>query len=104
MTTVDQLRVSGQITPQEETSVLGFLKFANDANGAFGVCAQQAHNAGSKAGAYTACAATFQTTLSNPTELALIHVNNAQAQATIQTVVAGVNTGITAVITVLGGK
>jgi hypothetical protein len=104
MKTVDSLRVSGLITPQEETQVLGYLKFANDANGAFGVCAQQAHIAGSKSGAYTACAAAFQTTLANPTELALIRVGNSQAQQNVQTIVNGVNTGITAVLTAIGGR
>lgn len=104
MKTVDQLRVSGLISAAEETNVLGYLKFVNDANGAFGLCAQSAHTAGSKAGAYTACANVFQTTLANPAELALIKVGNPQAQQEVQTVVNGVNTGITAVMTALGGK
>lgn len=104
MKTVDQLRVTGVINVQEETNVLGVLKFLNDANGAFGTCAQQAHTAGSKAGAYTACATTFQSALNNPSELALIKVGNTQAQQEIQTIVTGVNTGIVAVMTALGGK
>lgn len=104
MKTVDSLRVSGLITPVEETNILGYLEFANKADEAFVTCAQQAHTAGSKAGAYTACAQTFQTTLNNPTTLALIHVANSTASGEIQTIINGVNTGITAVITALGGQ
>jgi len=104
MKTVDSLRVAGVITPQEETSVLGYLKFANDANGAFGNCASQAHAAGNKAGAFTACAQTFLTTLNTPSELALIRVGNPQAQQEIQTIVTGVITGVNAVIAALGGS
>jgi len=103
MKVVDSLRVSGQITVQKETEILGYLKFANDANGAFSVCAQQAHQAGSRSGAYTACAQVFQAALSNPAELALIHVDNPQTQATVQNIVAGISAGVTAVLTALGG-
>jgi hypothetical protein len=103
MKTVDQLRVSGLINVQEESNVLGYLKFINDADAAFGTCAQNAHLAGSKAGAYTACANVFTSTLNNPAELALIHVNNPQAQQNIQVIVEGVNTGINAVLAALGG-
>jgi len=104
MKSVDALRVNGTITVQEETNVLGWLKFANDGNGAFASCAQSAHTAGNAAGAYTACAQTFQATLTNPTELALIHVSNPNAQADIQAIVTGVSTGISALLTGLGGK
>lgn len=104
MKSVDALRANGNITVQEETNVLGWLKFANDGNGAFASCAQSVHNAGSKAGAYTSCAQVFQLTLANPQELSLIHVSNPQAQQNVQLIVAGVNTGITALLTGLGGK
>lgn len=104
MKTVDSLRVSGVITTQEETNVLGYLKFANDANGSFGTCAQAAHNAGSKAGSFTACAQVFSTTLNNPTELALIHVGSPQAQAEITTIANGVTAGVSAILAALGGK
>lgn len=103
MQTVDQLRVSGIITVGEETQVLGYLKFANDANGAFAVCAQQAHNAGGKGGAYTSCAQTFSSALANPAELALIHVTNPNAQATIQSIATAITTGLNTVVTALGG-
>lgn len=104
MKTVDGLRVAGAISVQEETNVLGYLKFVNDGNGAFGACAQQAHVSGSKAGAFTACATAFSQTLNNPTELALIHVNNPQAQAEITTVANGVTAGVSAILAALGGQ
>jgi hypothetical protein len=104
MKTVDQLRVSGLITPAEETNVLGYLKFVNDGDGAFLSCAQAAKTAGSKAGSFTACAQAFTTTINNPQELALIHVGNPNAEAQISLIVNGVTTGINSVITALGGK
>jgi hypothetical protein len=103
MQVVDQLRASGRISVLEETSILGYLKFANDANGAFAACAQKAHQAGSKGGAYTSCAQVFQATLANPAELSLIRVVDPNAQATVQNVVAAVTTGLNAVISALGG-
>lgn len=104
MKTVDSLRVAGTISTQEETNVLGYLKFANDANGAFGACAQAAHNAGSKAGSFTACAQVFSQTLNNPAELALIHVSNSQAEATITPIANGVTAGVLSVLAALGGQ
>jgi hypothetical protein len=104
MKTVDSLRVAGVISVQEESSILGYLKFANDTDAAFGNCAQQAHNLGSKAGAFTACAQLFLTSLNNPTEMALIKVNNPQAQQEVQNIVQGVIAGVNSVIAVLGGK
>ena len=104
MKSVDQLRVAGAISVNEETDVLNYLEFANKANGAFATCAQQAHTAGSKAGAYTACATTFQTALANPQMLLMIHVSNPTAQQNVQVIINSVNTGIAAVLTALGGK
>jgi hypothetical protein len=102
MKTVDALRVAGKITPQEESNVLGYLKFANDANGAFASCAQQVHTSGAKTG-YTACLTTFQTTLSNSEELGLLHVNP-NAQQDIQLIVNGISTGISSLLAALGGS
>lgn len=104
MKTVDSLRVAGLISPAEESSVLGYLEFANTGNRAFGTCAQQAHNAGSKQGAFTACAQTFSTALSNSQELALLKVSNPQAQQQIQEIVSEVENGIGTLITALGGS
>lgn len=104
MKTVDNLRVAGLLSAQEESTILGYLKFANDTDSAFGNCAQQAHNLGNKAGAYTACAQLFLTSLNNPQEMALIKVNNPQAQQEVQNVVQGIIAGVNAVIAALGGK
>lgn len=104
MQLVDQLRQQGAISTAEESNVLGYLKFANDGDTAFLACVQQVHLATTKATAYTGCAQTFNSALNNPQETALIHVGNAQAQATISNVVQGVVTGINLVITGLGGK
>lgn len=104
MKTVDSLRVSGEVNPQEETNILNWLKFANDGNGAFSLCAQSAHTAGGKSGAFTACAQVFSQTLTNPQELALIHVGNPQTQLEVQTLVNGISGGVAAVITALGGQ
>lgn len=103
MKTVDSVRQQGLITPAEESSVLDYLEFANKADEAFKSCADAAHTAGSKAGAFTACATTFNTALNNPTELALLHVSNAQASQNISTIVAGITTGVNAIITGLNG-
>jgi hypothetical protein len=103
MKTVDSLRVAGLISTSEESSILGYLEFANTADKAFGTCAQQAHTAGSKPGAFTACAQTFSTALANPQELELIKVSNAQAQAQIQTIISEVTNGVGTLITALGG-
>jgi ABC-type oligopeptide transport system substrate-binding subunit len=102
--TVNQLQQTGTISVQEAANVFNYLKFANDANAAFSTCAQQAHNAGGKAGAYTACATTFTAALNTPAELALIHVSNANSQQTVQTIVTAVSTGVTALVTALGGQ
>jgi hypothetical protein len=104
MKTVDTLRVNGEISPAEESNVLGYLEFANVANGSFSTCAQQVHTAGTKVGGYTACVNTFSTALANPQELALIHVTNPSALQEIQNLVNGLSTGLTALTTSLGGQ
>ena len=104
MKATDQLRSAGKITVQEESNILGYLEFANTANGAFGKCAQSAHNAGSKAGAYTACAQVFSTALNDPQKLALIHVSNSNSQQEVMVIVNGVTAGVSAILTALGGQ
>lgn len=102
--TVSQLQQSGLISPQEALNVANYLEFANQADAAFGTCAQTAHTAGSRAGAFTACATTFNTALNNPTQLALLHVSNPKASQNVTTIVNGITTGVSAVITALGGS
>jgi hypothetical protein len=102
--TVTQLQQQNLISTAEALDIAGYLEYANQADEAFGACAQEAHTSGSKAGAFTSCAQTFNTTLNSPTELALIHVTNTKASGEITTIVNGITTGVTAVITALGGK
>lgn len=104
MKTVDSLRVQGAINAQEESQVLDYLEFANTADRSFLTCAQTAHTSGTKAGSFTSCATEFNTSLNDPAKLALIHVTNAQASQNISIIVNGITTGVTAVITALGGK
>lgn len=102
--TIQQLQSQGLISAAEAVNVAGYFEFANQADEAFGVCVQAAYVAGSTAGAYTACASTFNTALDSPAELALIHVSNPTTQAKINTMVTGISTGVSLVITALGGK
>jgi hypothetical protein len=104
MQATDQLRVAGKISIQEETNILGYLEFANTANGAFGKCAQAAHTAGSVKGSYTACAQAFSTALNDPAKLTLIHVSNPTTQTDVQIIVNAVTTGVSAILTALGGS
>lgn len=103
LVTVTSLQQQGLITSAEALNVANYLEFANQGDEAFLTCAQMAHTT-SKAGAFTACAQTFNSALNNPTELALIKVSNPQASANISVVVTGLTTGVSAVITALGGK
>lgn len=103
MKTVDGLRQQGIITAAEESSLLDYLEFANKSDGAFLTCADTAQTAGSKSGAFTSCATTFNTSLNNPTELALLHVSNPQASQNVTTIINGITTGVQAVIAGLGG-
>jgi hypothetical protein len=104
MTTVDALRKQGTITVAEESQALDYMEFANKADGAFLSCAQEAHTNGNKAGTYTACANTFNTALNNPTELALLHVSNASASQTLNTIVLGLTAGVNSLVAALGGS
>jgi hypothetical protein len=101
--TVAQLQQQNTITAAEALNVAGYLKFSNDADKAFLSCVQAAHTNGNKAGTFTACAQTFNMALNTPTETALIHVGNAQAQGTITAIVNGLTAGVSAVVTGLGG-
>ena len=103
LATVTQLQQQGTITKQEALNVAGYLEFANQGDEAFGTCAQAAHTS-PKAGAFTTCATTFNTTLNSPAALQLVHVSNASASQTITTIVTGITTGLTALLAGLGGS
>jgi hypothetical protein len=104
MKTVDSLRVQGLISAQEESTVLDYFEFANGADKAFLTCAQTAHTSGSKAGSFTTCANTFNSSLNNPQELSLLHVSNPQASQNVNLIVNGVTTAVTAIVSALGGS
>lgn len=103
MHTVDQIRQQGLISTAEESNVIGYLEFANKGNEAFLSCASTAHNLGNKAGSFTACANGFNVSLNSPAELAMIKISNPSASQQISTIINGVTTGVTAVVTALGG-
>lgn len=104
LSTVTNLAQSGTITHAEALNVAGYLEYANQADEAFGTCAQEAHTAGSKKGAFTACAQAFNASLNNPTELALIKVSNSQASQNIQLTITAVLSATISLIAALGGS
>lgn|SRR5690348_2070220 len=103
LATVASLQQQGEITSAEALNVAGYLEFVNKGDEAFLSCVQTAHINGNKPGTYTACTATFNTTLNTPAELALVKVGNATASATINTIVTGFSTAVTLIQTQLGG-
>lgn len=103
MSTVNALVQQNTITVTEAVGVLGYLEFANKADEAFLTCAQTAHTNGNKAGTYTACIQTFNSTINTPAQLTLIHVANASASQTVSTIVNGITTAVSAIAAGLGG-
>jgi hypothetical protein len=103
MTVVDSTRAAGGMSVAEESSVLAYLKFANDADGAFLTCVAAAKAGGNKSGTYTACTTAFSTALDTPSELALVKVSNPQTEQTITTTVNGISTAVAAISAALGG-
>jgi hypothetical protein len=100
--TVLQLQQQGTLTAPEAVNVAGYLKFANDADKVFLTCVSAAHT-NATTGAFTVCATVFAMQLNSPTETALIHVGNANAQNTINAVISGITTGISTLQAALGG-
>jgi len=103
MSTLSGLEQQGLITPAETLNVAGYLEYANKGDEAFITCIDTAHTSGSKPGTFTACAQAFNTTLNNPTQLALIHVSNAKASQTVTVIVNGITTAVSSIIAGLGG-
>jgi len=102
--TVDQLRIDGLISPAEEADSLGYLKFVNDANGAFSRCATAVHQHQGPSVSFTSCAQTFQTALQNPQEEALLHVTNPSAQQRIDLIAGAFVSAASTLIAALGGQ
>lgn len=102
--TADELRMAQLITPAEEVNVLGYLKFVGDANGAFAKCATAVNSKQGANTTFTSCAATFQTTLQNPQEEALVHVTNPNAQQKIDLIADAFTSAASTLIAALGGQ
>ena len=103
MNTVAGLETQGQISGAEAANILGYLEFANKQDEAFLTCVAAAHAAGGVKGSYTACVTAFAATINSPSELALIHVNNPDAQANVEAVVNGITSAVAAINAALGG-
>ena len=104
MTTVDDIHNAGLISSAEEGHILDYLKFANDADGAFLTCSATAHSTGSVKGSFSACATGFATALNNPAELALIQVGNPKEQAQVTAIINGIIAGVNLILSSLGGQ
>lgn len=103
MTTVHNLETRGVITATEAINVLGYLEYANKADEAFLACVASAHGTPAKSGAFTACAQAFNSTLNNPTQLALIHVNDSAAASEVSLIVQSVSDAVTLIVSGLKG-
>jgi len=103
-TVVDQLRVAGSISDQEERSIIGYLTSLNTLDGVYIGCVQAAHANTGTVGGFTACAQTLATAMGNPSTLAALHVSNAASQAKVTGVAQGIIALVQATITALGGK
>ena len=101
--TVLTLAKSGSISAQDAVSLLGFFEFVNQSDESFLTCAKTAHTNGNVSGSYTACASAFIGQINTPSELALIHVSNANSQAQVQAILTGIESGITLLQSNLGG-
>lgn len=99
---VTQLQQQGLITTAEAINVAGFFKIINDSDKTFGTCISAAHTS-KAAGAFTACAAAVNTTLNTPAELALAHVNDSNASATISAIIQSIIAGVNTLNVALGG-
>ena len=102
--TVDQLRVQGTITADEERSILGYLNSINTLDGVYIGCVQQAHANTGTVGGFTACAQSLASGVGNPATLTAIHVSNPASQQKVTAIVQAVITLVTATVTALGGK
>jgi hypothetical protein len=102
--TIDQFRVAGSISVDEERTILGYLASLNTIDGTYISCVQAAHASATKVGGFTACASSLAAAMGNPATLAAIHVSNPESQAKVTAVVQGITTLVETTITALGGK
>ena len=98
------MQKDGEISTQEALNLAGYLEFANLQDEAFLSCSKIAHTNGNVSGSYTACATTFLSNMSQPSELALIHVSNPKSQANVQTIVSAISSAISIYQNSIGGQ
>ena len=101
--TVDQIRVQGAISANEERAILGYLSSINTLDGQYIGCVQQAHANTGTIGGFTACVQTLAKGIGDLATLAAIHVTNPASQAKVTAVVQAVVTLVTATVTALNG-
>jgi len=101
--TILTMQKDGQISTSEALNLAGYLEFANLQDENFLTCSKIAHTNGNVSGSYTACATTFLTNMSQPSELSLIHVSNAASQAKVQTIVSAISSAISIYQSSIGG-
>lgn len=107
--TVDQLRLNGTVTVEEERTYLNWSNTANDfVTGPYAQCVRTAHLAGDQTAAFVSCAQTLGSTLSNTATLSAIHISNPDSQKKVtqltQAVVNLANAAVTAIQSAKGGK
>lgn len=83
---VDQLQVVGAITVTEEKETLHAMDALNTLDMAYGACIQAAHVAGSKAGAFVACAEIFQAGTKDSVLMKELRVSDPHSQAVIRSI------------------
>jgi hypothetical protein len=102
--TVDQFRVAGTVSADEERAILGYLSSLNTLDGVYIGCVQAAHGNTGTVGGFTACAQNLASSVGNPATLAAIHVSNPDTQAKVTAIVQGIVTLVNTTITALNGK
>lgn len=104
-TDTDGLAKLGLITAAEEKNVLDYFNAANVLNGQFQSCLASVKAADGKTTAILSCVNLFASGLSDPKELALLHVENPRAQAKVQTFISVLQIGLnTLSINISGSK
>lgn len=101
--TVDGMRATGVISPDDERSILSYFSAVNTANGVYLVCVAQVHSSGNAAAGFEACAGTFLATAKSAETLAQFHITDPASQLKVQNAVHGVEIVIQGAETMLAG-
>jgi len=102
MKTVVDIRTAGLITKDEAGNALDYIHFVDLADRPYIQCVQDVHTS-SKVGGLTSCANDFLSQLNDPAKLALIHVSESQGQAKLNVLIGTLTTGLTTLVSSLGG-